>query len=341
MSVEDAGRRPKAVLLYSGGLDSTIALYSLVSMGVDVVALHFDILSSGLGSDSRVGLSVTENAGRLGVKVVKAGVDEEYLKILKHPKHGYGRSVNPCVDCRIYMLKCAKKIMGVEGADFIATGEVVGQRPFSQKVKMLMAIDREAGVEGLVVRPLSGRLLPETIPEKRGLVKREAMFDIQGRGRSAQMKLARQLGIVVYPTPAGGCMLTELAFGRRFRDLKKHNRDFGLKDLLLLRFGRHFRLDDGSKIIVCRNEVENNAVLKLASDEDILFEAVGFKGPLGVYFGGLSTGSIETAASYIASYSKAPEDMLVKVRFWNKSGSFEKVVEVNALPRDLLHKNLI
>jgi len=334
-------KKPKAILLYSGGLDSTIALYSLVSMGVDVVVLNFDIPFCGTGSNNKVYLSIADNTRRLGVKVLTVGADEGYLQILKDPKHGYGRSVNPCVDCRIYMLKYAKKVMDQEGADFIATGEVVGQRPFSQNVQRLMAIDKEAGVEGLVVRPLSGKLLPETIPEKKGMVKREAMFDLQGRGRRAQMKLAEQFGVEVYPTPAGGCLLTESAFGRRFRDLKKYSQDFGLKEVLLLRFGRHFRLDEKHKIILCRNEAENYTVMNLVSEEDVLFEALTYKGPLGVYFGDFSSSSMELAASHIVAYSKAPKDVPVKVRFWNKKGAFEKIIEVYALPRSLRHKYLV
>ncbi|MEM3404492.1 MAG: tRNA 4-thiouridine(8) synthase ThiI [Nitrososphaeria archaeon] len=332
-------KKPKAVLLYSGGLDSTIALYSLVSMGVDVIALNFDFFCT--GSNNRVYQSVADNTRRLGVNVITVGVDNEYLEVLKNPRYGYGRSVNPCVDCRIYMLKYAKKVMDLEGADFIATGEVVGQRPFSQKVQRLMVIDKEAGVEGLVVRPLSGKLLPETIPEKKGLVKREAMFDLQGRGRRAQMKLAEQLGIKVYPTPAGGCLLTESAFGRRFRDLKKYCRNFDLKDVLLLRFGRHFRLDDKNKIIICRNESENKAVMDLVSDEDTLFTAVDHKGPVGIYIGDFSADSMKTAASHIISYSKAPRDTPVKVKFWNKKSTFCSVIEAYALPKNLQHKNLI
>ncbi|MGQ9781612.1 MAG: hypothetical protein ACUVQ8_05080 [Nitrososphaeria archaeon] len=338
---ESSGRKPKAILLYSGGLDSTIALYFLVSMGVNVVALTFDLPFCSTGPNSRVSQSITENVRRLGVKVITAAADEEYLKILRHPRYGYGRSVNPCVDCRIHMLKHAKKVMEEEGADFIATGEVVGQRPFSQKVRRLIEIDKEAGVEGLVVRPLSAKLLPETIPVKRGLVRREDMFDIQGRSRSAQMKLAEKYGVEVYPTPAGGCLLTEPAFGRRFRDLKVHCQDFSLKEVVLLRFGRHFRFDAKSKVIVCRDQTENETILKYVSQDDILFQVLDYSGPLCVYFGELAEDKMTKAASYAVSYSKAPRDSASTVRFWNLSETYQKIVQAHTLSIEEIHRDLI
>ena len=342
MSVEQImQRRPKAVLLYSGGLDSTIALYALVSMGVEVIALNFDTPFCNHGLNNKTHTSILENTKKLGVKLITAGVDDEFLEILRHPRHGFGRAVNPCVDCRIFMLKYAKKVMEKEGADFIATGEVIGQRPFSQKMQRLIAIDREADVEGLVVRPLSGKLLHETIPEQKGLIKRDFLFDIIGRGRAQQIGLAKKYGIDVFPTPSGGCLLTEPAIGKRFRDLKKYNPDFSLEDVFLLGFGRHFRLGKNSKIIVCRDKNENEALPKYISKDDILFNVIDYIGPLCVYFGELREDMMAKVASYAASYSKVPKDRPSKVRLWNTRGTFDKILEVSPIPIEEIHKNLI
>jgi tRNA U34 2-thiouridine synthase MnmA/TrmU len=239
------------------------------------------------------------------------------------------------------MLKYAKKIVEEEGADFIATGEVIGQRPFSQTRERFEVIDREAGVEGLVVRPLSGKLLPETVPEKRGLVKREDLMEFKDKTRRSQIELAKELGIETYPTPAGGCLLTEPAFGRRFKDLQKYNPQFSMKDAVLLRFGRHFRLNKDNKIIVCRNKTENETILNYVPKDDVLFELVDYNGPLCVYFGELTEDAMEKAASYTVSYSKASKDKPSKVRFWNLRGTFQKLVETSPLPLEKMHKNLI
>ena len=335
-----ASKKPKAILLYSGGLDSTIVLYLLHSMGVNVLPVTFTTPFCNYSCSGNTYLSIVENVKKLGVKARTVNIEDEYLSLLRSPKHGFGSAANPCVDCRILMLKHAKEILVEEGADFIATGEVVGQRPFSQTRERFEVIDREAGVEGFVVRPLSGKLLPETIPEKKGFIKREDLREFKDKTRRSQIKLAKELGIETYPTPAGGCLLTEPAFGKRFKDLQKHNPQFSMEDAVLLRFGRHFRLNK-DKIIVCRNQTENGTILNYISQDDILFELVDYNGPLCVFFGELTEYAVVKAASYAVSYSKAPKDRPSKVRFWNLKGTFQKVVEAYPLPLEKIHKNLI
>ncbi|MGB9727512.1 MAG: 7-cyano-7-deazaguanine synthase [Nitrososphaeria archaeon] len=332
--------KPKAILLYSGGLDSTLALYLLTSQNIEVIALTFVTPFYNYNRESKAFKNIIDTVNRLGCKLKTIYLQEEYLPILKSPKYGFGRAANPCIDCRILMMKYAKKTMEEEGADFIATGEVLGQRPFSQTIEYLKKIDREAGVEGLVLRPLSAKLLPETVPENRGLVKREQLLDIRGRSRRMQLELAKRFGIKEYPSPAGGCLLTETSFGRRFDDLRRHLPNFELKDVILLKFGRHFRLDDSTKIIVGRNKSENEEMVKYVSPEDIIFEVITYKGPTGLYYGNLNEINLQKAASLIISYSKAPKNIPVKVKFYNKLG-FEKIVESIAMSLQDAHNLMI
>ena len=334
-------KKPKAILLYSGGLDSTIVLYLLHSIGIDVVPVTFTTPFCNYSCSGNTYSSIIENVKKLGVKARTVNIEEEYLSLLRSPKHGFGRAANPCIDCRILMLKHAKRILEEEGADYIATGEVIGQRPFSQTRERFEVIDREAGVEGLVVRPLSGKLLPETIPEKKGFIKREALMEIKDKTRGSQIELAKKLGIETYPAPAGGCLLTEPAFGKRFKDLQKFNPQFSMKDAILLRFGRHFRLDKKDKIIVCRNQTENETISNYVSQDDVLFELVDYNGPLCVYFGELTEDAMTKVASYAVSYSKVPKDRPSKVRFWNLKGTFQKMVEASPLPMEKIHISLI
>jgi len=332
--------RPKAILLYSGGLDSTLALHILVSQKIDVTALTFTTPFYNYDRESKAFKNIVGTVSRLGCRLKVVSLEEEYLPILKSPKYGYGRAANPCIDCRILMMKHAKKVMGEEKADFIATGEVLGQRPFSQTIERLQLIDREAGVEGLVLRPLSAKLLPETLPEKKGLVSRENLFDIRGRSRRVQLELARRFRVEGFPSPAGGCILTEEAFGRRFKDLKRHNPDFGLKDAILLKFGRHIRLDDKTKVIIGRNKSENEEMVKHISPEDVIFEVLEYKGPVGLYYGSLEESLLQKAASIIISYSKAPKNVPVKVKFYNRL-EFEKCLEAKAISLEEVHPLLI
>lgn len=305
---------PKAVALYSGGLDSTLAILVMMRQGIDVTAITFmnhfgcDISDKSSCSKDPFAASV-----KFGFKVKLAHLSDKFLSIVKNPKYGHGKNLNPCVDCRILMLKEAREFMKLMKADFLITGEVLGQRPMSQRRDCFPRIDREADVKGLVVRPLCGKLLPATIPEERGLVKRELMYDFSGRTRKPQITLAEECGLTEYPAPAGGCLLTEPIYSYKLKDLLEHNRHPGYKDINFLRVGRHFRVAPDCKIIVGRNKEENAAIRALIGPDDYILTVEGFGSPTTVILGTPTDDAITFAASLCARYSDAKKLPEVKV----------------------------
>ncbi len=242
-------------------------------------------------------------------------VSEEYLDVVRHPKHGYGSNMNPCIDCRIFILKKAKTYMEESGASFIVTGEVLGQRPMSQRRDAMRLIEKEAGLVGLILRPLSAQFLPITLPEKEGWIDRTKLLNIQGRSRKPQIKLAEEFGIRDYPCPAGGCLLTDPGFGRRMKDLMNHHPEFSLNDVHLLKFGRHFRLSPKVKLVVGRNEEENQKIQTFARIGDILLKTVRYPGPISLLRGKGDGRELEKAASITARYSKAKGIKQVEVNY--------------------------
>jgi len=204
---------------------------------------------------------------------------DDFLEIIRNPRYGLGKNLNPCIDCRIYTFVKAKKLMEEMGASFIVTGEVAGQRPMSQRKDAMRLIDKRSGCEGIVLRPLSAKVLPPTIPETQGLVDRERLLAVTGRSRKTQLALAHEWGLKGYSQPAGGCLLTDPGFAGRLRDLLDDRVDISKSDLKLLRMGRHIRLRPGLKIVVGRNEEENNRITDLAGGAT-LFEPNGFPGPV-------------------------------------------------------------
>jgi len=291
----------KAIGLLSGGLDSTLAVKLMLNQGIEVTALNF---FTPFCTCTRKGCK--HEANRIAekfdipIKVVAAG--GEYIKMVKNPKHGYGRNMNPCIDCRIFMLKKAKKYMEEMGASFLFTGEVLGQRPMSQRRETMTIIEKEAGLEGLILRPLSAQFLEPTIPEKEGLIDREELFGIRGRWRKPQMELAEEFGIEDYLCPAGGCRLTDPQFARRVREAFEHDED-GIQDMNLLKYGRHFRLPSGVKVIVGRNEEENSIISRFAGERDLLMEVVGFGSPITLLKNSCDERGIKMAASVCGRYS--------------------------------------
>jgi len=296
----------KAVALYSGGLDSTLAILVMMKQGIDVTAItfltHFGCDITDRSSCSKNPFTASE---KFGFQVKLAHLADKFLEIVKNPKFGHGKNMNPCIDCRILMLKEAKEFMKLLGADFIITGEVLGQRPMSQRRECFPLIDREAGLEGLVVRPLSGKLLPPTIPEKKGLIKRELMYDFRGRSRKPQMALAEEFGLTEYPSPAGGCLLTDPVYSWRLKDLLTHNPDPDITDINLLRVGRHFRYSESCKIIVGRNKQENETIRSLIKGDDYVIRVLGHPGPVTIVRGTIDNDTLRIAASICARYSDA------------------------------------
>ena len=308
---------PKAVALYSGGLDSTLAVIAMMKQGVEVTAITF-MNHFGCDISDRSSCSKDPFAASLkfGFKVKLAHLSGKFLNIIINPKYGHGKNMNPCVDCRILMLREAREFMDMTGADFLITGEVLGQRPMSQRRDCFPRIDREAGVSGLVVRPLSGKLLPVTIPEEKGLISRKLMYDINGRTRKPQMSLAEEWGLTEYPAPAGGCLLTEPNYSHRLRDLLEHSKDPGYREINFLRVGRHFRFSSRCKIVVGRNKSENSAIRSLAGHDGVILDVEGYGSPTTVVLGEGTDEALALAASICARYSDAKHLPRVTVAVW-------------------------
>ena len=309
----------RAVALLSGGLDSTLAVRLLIDQGVEVKALHF-----------YTGFCITETKRRLGqvrsdgqqyvnpalkaaaqlrVPIEIVDISDEYFNIVLNPKYGYGKNVNPCIDCRIFMLKKAKEIMEREGYHFVVTGEVLGQRPMSQTLPRLRLIEKEAGLDGLILRPLSAKLLKPTIPEEKGWVNREKLLGIRGRSRKVQLELAKKYGLD-YEQPAGGCCyLTDENYAFRFLEAFDKEGSISRDDLLLFAVGRHFRLPSGTKVIVARNEGEVNFLKGFAGRYSHAYR-MDRPGTFALIKGTPAEDELQTIANIIARYSKREQSQI-------------------------------
>ena len=321
----------KALSLLSGGLDSILATKLIVDQGIEVEAIHFRNTFSEFERE-KYRSSAEEAAAQLKIPLKEIDITEELLAIVKNPAHGYGSNMNPCVDCRILSFKKAKEYMRKTGASFLITGEVLGERPMSQRREMIMLIEKESALRGLVVRPLSAQLFEETIPEKAGLIDRSRLFGIRGRSRKPQIELARKLGIASYPTPAGGCLLTDPGFAARVRDLVEHD-ELRSSDVELLKAGRHFRLSDTLKFVVGRNREENDILEGLARNGDMLFEVKNIPGPVAILRGTSKNAKlIHEAAQIISYYTKARSESSVEVCY--RSDSEKEQLCISVAPAD-------
>ena len=253
----------RVIAAYSGGLDSILSAVFMQRLGFDALLLHVQHLFSANEAGRQ---RLREAAGRAGLHLVIVDASEQHLETIRHPKHGYGQGMNPCIDCRIFMLKIAKRVMEEEGAAFVVTGEVLGQRPKSQHYKALLQAADESGLGDRLLRPLCGQLLPDTLPVTEGWIRRDELLAIQGRSRGEQMRLAVEFGVSDYPQPAGGCVLIEKAYANRVRDAFGHlgKDNVGLTQFRLFGLGRHFRTAEDVKIIVGRNLEENEQLARLA-----------------------------------------------------------------------------
>ena len=269
----------KALALFSGGLDSILSIKLVQREGIEIRGLHF---ITPFLSEKRERIKVIAKDTVINLQMVKLG--EEYLQIVKSPTFGYGKNLNPCIDCRILMYQKAKSYLEEEDFSFLVSGEVLGERPMSQSREALEIIDKESGVAGLVLRPLSAKLLPQTIPEEEGWVRREKLFSIDGRSRKRQLSLAKELGIKNYLQPAGGCLLTESLFCRRLKDLIKYS-GLTLENVELLKIGRHFRLIPSAKFIAGRDEEENIKLARFCRRNDVFFYPESRHGPSGLLRG--------------------------------------------------------
>jgi len=292
----------KAIALLSGGLDSTLAARAVLDQGIELQAVNFLTEFCTCTPKKMSCLTSKQAVKQLDIKLKRFNVSEEYLEIVKSPLHGYGKNLNPCIDCRIFMFRKARDYMREIGASFVVTGEVLGERPMSQRRDALMLIERESGLEGLILRPLSAKLLEPTIPEKKGWINRKKLLAIKGRSRKPQIHLAQHYGIHDYPCPAGGCLLTDKGFSQRMRDLMKHTPDFELNDVKLLKLGRHFRLTPKAKLVIGRNETENEKLMNLGVPGDILLDAREIPGPLAILRGKIDNTNITLSASIVSTY---------------------------------------
>ena len=329
-----------AVGLLSAGLDSTLALVHMHRLGFRVKVYHF---ANGFhaalhtGEGKRLALATADS---LGVPVTVIDNSRELLQVVKHPEHGYGSNMNPCIDCRILMFRMAAERMKADGGRFLFTGEVVGQRPMSQRRQAMELIDRASGVEGLVVRPLCGRLLAPTRAEAEGLISRDDLLALNGRSRKPQMALARAWGITDYESPAGGCLLTDPGFALRMRDALRFG-DPDVREVQLLKVGRHFRLSERSKAILGRNADDCNQLDALLAPGDLRIEARDMPGPLATIRGEGTAETIRRTAALVLRYAKADPSGEHAVRVSRGKGAGAAIVSVRPAAEDEARHALI
>jgi tRNA-specific 2-thiouridylase len=301
--------KKKIVALLSGGLDSRLAIKMMQKQGFEVEAVAIKTPFCDFDCGRGCGFEIRETADNLGINLKTVYLGDEYIEMLKHPKHGFGSGMNPCIDCRAMMFKAGKKHMEEIGAEFIISGEVLGQRPMSQHGPALRTIEKESGLEGKIVRPLSAALLPPTEPELNGLIKREDLGKIRGRSRKEQLRMAQEFGIENPPNAGGGCLLTDPKFAIRAKDLFKHAQTPTTNDIDLLKIGRHFRFDQKTKLVVGRNQDENEMLKALVLDGDVLLETKDHVGPVSLIRGEFSQKLLELATAITLRYSDAPKDV--------------------------------
>ena len=290
----------KAVALLSGGLDSQLAIAIVKAQGVEIEAVNFQTMFGCCKDDARQ----AAHALGVGFTLLKAGAD--YIEVIQNPKFGYGRGINPCVDCRIYMFRRAQELMSHTGAAFMITGEVLGQRPMSQKMKDFKAIEKETGLEGRILRPLSAHQMPLTIPEQEGLIDRSKLYGIVGRSRQKLLKLAKEYGIHNPPDPSAGCALTSPEFAKKVQDIFDHHDSRETWQFEILRMGRHFRLGPKTKIVIARNHDQNVYLEHLHPEGTLLLSALNFAGPTALFIGEESPEMLAQAAAMVLRYAQKP-----------------------------------
>ncbi len=326
----------KAIALLSGGLDSTLATKLIKDQGIELIALNFKTPfclcdhpgSSGCTNHSR------RVAEELSIEYKTINITEEFFKIIPKPKHGHGSNMNPCIDCRILKFRKAAEFMREVDASFIITGEVVGQRPMSQHKHALNIIDKESGLEGLVLRPLSAKILPETLPEKEGWVDRNKLLDVSGRSRRTQMDLAQSFNIKNYPCPAGGCLLTDPEFSKKLKNLLKYS-ELNLSNVELLKAGRYFRISPEAMLVVGRDERENSRIENLAQKDDYLFMPIDIAGPTALGRGKFNEELIRVGCQVTAYYSDIAEGREADIVYKILSEE-EKILKVSPLQEEIL-----
>jgi len=331
-NVEPAADRSKVrvIATYSGGLDSILAAVFMKRLGFDVLLLHVQHLFSA-NEVGRQRLREAAKTAELPLTIIDAS--EQHLETIRYPKHGYGQGMNPCIDCRIFMLKIAKQVMEEEAAAFVVTGEVLGQRPKSQHYKALLQAAEESGLGERLLRPLCAQLLPDTLPVIEGWIHRDELLAIQGRSRGTQMQLAEEFGVSDYPQPAGGCVLIEKAYAGRVRDAFGHlgKDEVGLTQFRLFHFGRHFRLAENVKVIVGRNHEENEQLARL-SEGRLRIDPLDVMGPTTLVEGSPSDEQLQVCCALAARYCDHEAGVELRLKVASQDG--ERVLSIVPLSID-------
>ncbi|MBW2647198.1 MAG: tRNA 4-thiouridine(8) synthase ThiI [Deltaproteobacteria bacterium] len=323
-------KKVRALGLCSGGLDSILAALVLKKQGIAVEWITFETPFF----SAEKALKASEMTG---IPITVRQITSTYLEMLKNPRCGYGKNMNPCLDCHALMFRLAGEVMKSKGMDFLFSGEVMGQRPMSQTKPSLRYVEKHSGFDGYILRPLSAKRLPETIPEKQGLVNRELLLDLSGRSRKPQIQLAAEFKIVQYPAPAGGCLLTDKIYSIRLKDLIDHGDSDEESDYHLLKYGRHFRLNRSVKLVVGRTRKENEQLFKLYRPEtDFILKTCRIPGPVVFMPYGGSSDDISLAACICASYSKAGKGISVDVQVTTPDGQLD-IKGMAALPDEFRH----
>ena len=323
-------KKIKAIVLLSGGLDSSLAAKLVKDQGIELIGVKFISPFSSCNDEDHC--HAKKIADQLKIPFKAIHIEKDYLKIIRKPRFGYGSGMNPCIDCRIYMLKKAWKFAQEIGASFLVTGEVLNQRPMSQHLRAFKIIEEETGLEGKILRPLSAQLLPPTEAEREGWIARGKLLAIKGRSRKLQLRLAEEFGIHEFSSPAGGCLLTDKEFSAKLRDLFAHKKKVDWLDIRLLKIGRHFRFGK-SKIIVGRNKKENNLLVALKQKSDYMFKVPDWGSPISLLQGEKSAEAIQLAARLTARYSDC-KDRFVKIKYGRKA--FFRTIEVENLTNEEL-----
>lgn len=324
----------RALALLSGGLDSILAAKLIKNQGIDVIGICFK-------SYFFAERNAEKMAAQIGIPLKVIDISQEHFKMIENPKHGYGKNMNPCIDCHAMMLRLSGGLLEEMDADFIITGEVLNQRPMSQRRDALDIVRNESLYKDKILRPLCAKMLPPTKMEEEGLVDRERLLGISGRSRKEQMALADTWGIKDYPSPAGGCSLTEPNYANRLRELLSHDKSPSEKDIFLLKIGRHFRVTDGAKIISARDADEAEIMKKLLDENDLVFQVQNYNGSMVAIVGKASGEDIEFAGKAAARYSKGRDQESVIIRYGFYKKSYDKRLEAKKTSDEELQKYII
>jgi len=322
----------KALGLCSGGLDSILSALVLQQQGIEVTWVSFETPFFDAGSAKKA-------SRQTQIPLIVKDITAQYMEMMKAPRAGFGKNMNPCMDCHSLMFAQAGAMMKDKGFHFLFSGEVMGQRPKSQTKNALRYVEKNSGFDGYIVRPLSGKLLPQTRAEEEGLVDREQLLDISGRSRKAQMELAKKFNITDFPSPAGGCLLTDIGFSQRLRDLLYVQKTQETVQLKLLKYGRHFRLDETCKLVVGRNREENKRIMDLYDPScHIRLRHAGLPGPDALVFGNASKENLVKAAQITAGYTKAKPGETANVSIFesNRAREVEVTIQKSGTFHDIL-----